>query len=378
MKKLVMCDFEEYNSTSNKLANFHYCNCFVKDGYEVLWMSNAFNHLNYFKDREAFRYKKSISSVERHQLAENVYGFAPYSLWLYANYPLFRSDKILEKFEKYIIPDIENSLRKLNFFDVDVLWISAPKAYYLTNVIKYKKLIYRIADDYKEFAELPNIARIDEMLIKKADNIIISSSTLKQYVLELGRTPLVLSNGVVFEHFNKTAVECPNEYQGKNRRRIVYVGALKYWFDTKLVKKIAEQVEADIFLVGSCDTDLSILRKYNNVHVLGARSYNLLPGYLQFADVAIIPFIRNKITDSISPIKLFEYCGAGIAVVSTNMEETIKLNAPIWIAENHDAFISGIKYYLSHGYDRMKLTEYARHNSWEQRYELMKKTFLDK
>jgi len=375
MKKVIMCDFAEYNSTTNKLANYHYCNCFVKDGYEVLWLSNAFNHLNYFKDKAAFRYKMSLSSVERHHLADQVYGFAPYSLWLYANYPFFRSSKILESFGKYIIPNIEESLRKLNFLDIDVLWISNPKAYYLTKVVKYNKLIYRIADDYKEFAELPNIAGIDELLIKRADNVIVASSTLEQHVIRQGKTPLVLSNGVEFEHFSKGGVARPAEYQQQERKRIVYVGALKYWLDLELIKKIAEQVEADIYLIGKCDIDLATLEQYSNVHILGNRSYDLLPGYLQYADVALIPFVKSSLTDSISPIKLYEYCAAGIAVVSTNMAETVKLKAPIWIAEDHESFIAGIRHYLFQGYNRSEMTEFARHHSWDQRYALMKKTF---
>lgn len=376
MKKLIMCDHAEYNSMVFKLANYHYCNCFVKDGYEALWVSDSFNQLIYFKDKKDYCFKKSISSPERHQLAENVYGFAPYSLRLYGNYPFCKSPKVLLQFEKYVMPNIRKSLEKMEFLNVEVLWISNPKACWLANVVKYKKLIYRIADDYRHFARFPNVAMIDDWLIRKADHVIISSSTLDERVLENGKTPLILSNGVEFERFLMHDGECPKEYQGRDRKRIIYVGAIRHWFDTELVEKIAKQLDADIFLIGKCETDLSRLKGYDNIHVLGARNYDLLPSYLQHADVALIPFIKSEMTDSISPIKLYEYCSAGIAVVSSNLKETAKLNAPIWIAENHEAFISGVRHYLDQGYARSALIEYGRRNSWDSRYELMKKMCL--
>lgn len=376
LKKVIICDFTEYNSKIFKLGNYHFCNCFVKDGFEALWMSNAFNRLIYFIDKEDYNFKKSISSVKRHRLAENVYGFAPYSLRLYGNYPFSRNPKIIERMPKGIVPNILKSLEKINFLNVDVLWISNPKTYWLTNVVTYKKLIYRIADDYSQLAQFPNIAVIDKQLIQKADSVIISSSTLERHVLNYGKKPVLISNGVEFEHFNKNAVTCPIEYQKNNRKRIIYVGALRNWFDVELVEKLAQQVEADIFLVGKCETDLSSLKKYSNVHILGPRTYDLLPGYLQYADVALIPFLRSSLTDSVSPIKLYEYCSAGVAVVSTNLTETSKLNAPIWLAQNHEEFIAGVRHYLTQGYDRAKLTEYGRRNSWDSRFELMKKICL--
>lgn len=377
MKKVIFADFVEYNSTTSRLGNYHFCNCFVKDGYEALWMSNAFNHLIFLKDKKDYLFKKSISTAERHCLADRVYGFAPFSIRLYGNYPFSRNPNIIERFDKYIIPNIRKSLNNILFADVDVLWISNPKAYWLTNVVNYKKLIYRIADKYSNFIEFPNIAVIDDMLIKKADGVIVSSSTLEQHVIDQGKTPLLLSNGVLFDHFSKNGLDCPVEFKHKAGKRIIYVGALKYWFDIQLVRKLAEQVEADIYLIGKKEIDLSILERYDNVHILGPRSYELLPGYLQYANVALIPFIKNEITDSISPLKLYEYCSAGVAVVSTNLEETARLNAPIAMAENHDAFIEQVKRYLYEGYDRSKLIEYGRNNSWDVRYQHMKKVFLE-
>lgn len=375
MKKVIISDFVEYNDESNKLGNYHYANCFAKDGYQVLWMSNAFNPLVYIKDKSDFKFKKSISKPIEHRLAENIYGYAPYSLWLYGNYLFHKSPSIVFNGHKLIRPNINKALRKIGFEEVDVLWISNPKHYWLTNVVKYKKLIYRIPDDFSKFSEYPHsVASIEQNLIDKADYVFITSKLLEKKVLERNRKPYVLNNGVEFERFNERCMY-PKEYN-KLRKKIVYVGAIKYWFDTELVKSLAKEVDADIYLIGNPQINLSQLQHMSNVYILGARPYKDIPSYLQYGDVAIIPFIKNELTDAVSPIKLYEYCSSGIAVVSTNLRETANLNAPICVAENHRKFIEGIKYYLENQYNRKKIVSFAKENSWDSRYQFAKSIFI--
>jgi glycosyltransferase involved in cell wall biosynthesis len=53
------------------------------------------------------------------------------------------------------------------------------------------------------------------------------------------------------------------------------------------------------------------------VVTLGARKPDELVGYLQHADVLIVPHIVDGFTDSLDPIKLYEYQAVGRPVVST-------------------------------------------------------------
>lgn len=371
MKKMIMADFVEYNDKTSKLGNYHYCNCFVNDGYEALWMSNSFNPLIYFKDKEDYAFKKRISTPQRHELAPNIYGYSAFSWRLYGNYLFSRNPKIVLQNEKYIRPNPLHTFHKMQFDEVDTLWISNPKLYWLTNVVRYNRLIYRIADDYAQFKEFPNIERVEQRLIEKADHVFVTSSRLREKVLRHGKQPHILNNGVQFEHFAHHRSEQPAEYQASEQLKIVYVGAIKYWFDVELVERLAKEVTADIYLIGKAEIDLSRIAALSNVHVLGAKAYDTIPSYLKYADVAIIPFVKSKATDAVSPIKLYEYCSAGIAVVASNMEEVKKMNAPVDVAEDHDDFIRRVKRYLHEGYDQAPLIEFGRRNSWSSRYQFV-------
>ncbi len=51
--------------------------------------------------------------------------------------------------------------------------------------------------------------------------------------------------------------------------------------------------------------------------LVGAVHRDLVPGYLQHADVLVVPHLVTPFTDSLDPIKLYEYRAVGRPVVAT-------------------------------------------------------------
>ncbi len=374
MKKIVIGDFTEYNFPTAKLGNYHICNQFVKNGYEALWISNTYNELIFLKDKVDYACKRAISKPHRNILANNVYGFAPWSWRLYGDYPFSRNPRIIQNMPGTIRPDIKKSMAKMDFDKADVLWISNPKLFWLADVIEYGRLAYRIADDYAHFKDFPNIAALEEQFIKKADHIFMTSHLFEEKVRRLGKKPVTLKNAADTEFF-AAEQPAPVDYRDKSRKRIVYVGAIRYWFDVELVARLAEKVAADIYLVGTELENLDGIRSRPNVHILGARDFSTVPAYMQHADVAIIPFKTGELTAAISPLKLFEYCAAGTPVVSTYMREVAQLDAPICVARNAEDFISGVQKALDNPKPTDQLQEYAARNSWAERFNTIKEEF---
>jgi glycosyltransferase involved in cell wall biosynthesis len=69
--------------------------------------------------------------------------------------------------------------------------------------------------------------------------------------------------------------------------------------------------------LGDPHTDVSELAAEPNVHLLGGRLYEQLPAVLRGADVGLIPYVRSELTDSIFPMKVYEYLAAGLPVIAT-------------------------------------------------------------
>jgi hypothetical protein len=377
LKKVIIADFVEYNDPTAKLGNYHLCNQFVKDGYEALWLSNAFNELIWIKDREDYDFKKSISTPVRHALAENIYGFAPWALRLYGNYPFSRNPDIIRHFSKWIKPNIQSTLKAIGFDEVDVLWISNPKFFWLADVVRYKKLVYRIADDYTHFKEFPEIAELEAEFIRKADHVFVTSEIFAHKALSQGKTPTLLKNAVDISAFVQEDMLIPPEYAASTSQKIVYVGTIKYWMDQELLVQLSQAVDADIFLIGPEGINLDSLRACENIHILGPRKYKDVPAYMKHADAAIIPFITGDLTAAISPLKLFEYCAVGTPVISSSMEEVRRLNAPIIVAEDHASFIEGVRHTLASERQSEALMDFAKQNSWDDRYGLIREVLYE-
>lgn len=374
MKKIVFGDFAEYNYPTAKFGNYHICNQFVKNGYEALWVSNVFNELICLKDKADYDCKRAIAKPIRNQLAENIYGFAPWSWRLYGNYPFCRDPGIIENMPRTIRPDVKVSMKEMDFYRVDVLWISNPKLFWLADVIAHERLVYRIADDYARFREYPNIEILEKGFIRRAGHVFITSDLFEEKVLRLGTKPIMLRNAVDLDFFSEEQA-LPEEYKKNTRKRVLYVGTIHYWFDVDLVARLARAVDADVYLIGKEIQNLDVLRSYSNVHILGARDFSSIPAYMQHADVSVIPFVRGELTAAISPLKLFEYCASGTPVVSTYMEEVARMEAPVYIARDHADFIEGVRKALENPGSSSILKEYAAQNSWKNRFRIIMEEF---
>ena len=73
--------------------------------------------------------------------------------------------------------------------------------------------------------------------------------------------------------------------------------------------------------MGKTGVDCSELQRLPNVHFVGTRSYDSLPGFAKGFTVGILPFKVNRLTENVNPIKLREYLAAGLPVVSTALPE---------------------------------------------------------
>jgi len=160
----------------------------------------------------------------------------------------------------------------------------------------------------------------------------------------------ISTNGVDIEHWRIAPKSAPKDLQPilKTGQTIIgYHGALAKWIDYDLLHKIADVDGFQLLLIGyEHDTSFkeSGLAQRNNVHFLGSKSYFDLPNYAHYYDIGILPFRKYKLTESVSPVKLFEYMALGKPVVTTDLVECLKYESCL-IAEatDHETFVANLK-----------------------------------
>jgi GT2 family glycosyltransferase len=75
----------------------------------------------------------------------------------------------------------------------------------------------------------------------------------------------------------------------------------------------------------------------SNVVFLGPKPIEVLPAYLQHCHAALLPFVPGKISDAVSPVKIFEYLFMGKPVIATPLPE-IKGMPNVHIADTPQDF----------------------------------------
>ncbi len=107
------------------------------------------------------------------------------------------------------------------------------------------------------------------------------------------------------------------------------------------------------------------------------KNYKEIPNYIYYSDVALIPFEVNELTNSVSPIKLYEYMSLGLNVVSTNLKEVKYINSPAYIADSYEKFVNYIKQAIKNkDKDRQRNIRFSKENTWNKRFEKNKGTYI--
>lgn len=106
-----------------------------------------------------------------------------------------------------------------------------------------------------------------------------------------------------------------------------YFGNIERRMDYELLEKVFDKnPDKNFVFVGPINDDLlpATWYKKSNVHLIGRVPFEEMPSILKGFDVAIIPFKKDGVSNTIFPLKLFEYLGSGVPVVSTNFNEDLK------------------------------------------------------
>jgi len=118
----------------------------------------------------------------------------------------------------------------------------------------------------------------------------------------------------------------------------VYVGTLhEERIDVPLVVALAEaRPDLQIALVGPDrlgSESSARLAAHPSIHLIGAQPYGRVPGFLQHADIVVIPHLVNRFTESLDPIKAYECQAAGRPTVATPVAGFRELGPPIVVVD---------------------------------------------
>ncbi len=232
--------------------------------------------------------------------------------------------------------------------------------------VKGSQIIYEHIDDLSLDLNLTKQKQLaHEMLLSNPDVVVICSARLlyEEAVEVRGSSKNI--------HLILNACD-PKHWQlakktDKKRKVIGFFGCLEHWVDLDLLEYIATSLpEYDLCLVGPARIALDNLKQQPNCQLLGLVNYSELPQIAATFDVAILPFKVNKLTDAVSPVKLFEYACLDIPIVSTAFQEIRQYAGLVRIAEDRETFVSLLRVALTES-QSIDNSRFILENSWDRR-----------
>jgi len=228
--------------------------------------------------------------------------------------------------------------------EATVLWVADPRLVEAALAVPHDAFVFDAIDDWRQhpWAGRAAVSRGYELAARHADVVFAVHPRLLEMLQPSGHAE-VLYNAVDARPW--AAARPASELAGTPRPLAGYAGMIQRRMDAPLLAGAARLLpHAGFALVGSVSPayrrELGDLGP--NVRLVGARPYHEVPALIAACDVGIVPHVRDALTATMDPLKLYEYLAAGKPVVSTVASPNPALAGAVQIVAGAEAFAAAI------------------------------------
>jgi teichuronic acid biosynthesis glycosyltransferase TuaH len=289
--------------------------------------------------------------------------------------PVYRA--ALKLNEWLIASRIKKAIRRFNV--KDYIFINSYNFHYpnvgdlLAPLLKVYHCVDPLASAYDQRHGLISEAHV----VKTSDVIICSSQQLYVEKKALNPNTYFVPNAADISHSQKALdpyLKVADVITGIPKPVIGYFGNIERRMDFEMLKQvIALNTDKSFVFVGPQGKEYIPDWFYQtaNLYLPGRVPYDMMPAILKGFDVALMPFKKDDVSRTIFPLKLFEYLGAGKAIVSTDFNIDLQdfTKDTVAYCATADEFSAAITKALTNDDPQMpaKRLAIATDNTWEKR-----------
>ncbi len=374
--KVLMATAQHWKSPF-QVGSHQLARAFLRNGWEVGFIGDPISPWHFLKGVDGSLKERYATYREGGRFSEDgkLWAYVPAALLTPHDKPLLRSAWVQRGWMNLTFPNLKAVVRAHGFEHVDLLYLDVPTQYFWLDAAEYSKSVYRISDLYRAFAKFPQEARkLERNIARRVDLTLYTAHGLEDDVRSLNpQRALYFPNGVDYGFFNDNPKSMPAEYASMPGPRIVYAGALDFWFDYAMLNEAARRLpDYSFILIGPQPLANKRLEQLANIHLLGMRPYNQLPAYYAHADVGIIPFDVGAYPDlvhAVHPLKLYEYMACGIPVVAARWKELELLHSSAALYGTVDEFVMALRQAVEQRPNAEDLKAFAKAADWQNRME---------
>lgn len=285
----------------------------------------------------------------------------------YSDNRLFQSpiDKTLEYMDEII---------KFNFKDKKKIFVVSFPYPYLVRIVNQLNMngwvtIYDVRDDWEEFHKVKQAKWFDinaeKYIVNNCDIVCAVSRPLQRKIQNYTKNKIIQLSPNAFD--SKFIKDSKIKIAPRDGKAVIgYFGHLtNSWFDWESLIKIAKLKTNWTFeIIGHhIPNNLNLP---SNIKYMEPKIHNEIREITKKWRVAIIPFKIGKLSNAVDPIKVYEYLGLGLPVVSFRMPQ-IHDYPYVFIANNVNEFILQIQKALTVSMDIKVIEKFLANNRWENR-----------
>jgi UDP-galactopyranose mutase len=229
----------------------------------------------------------------------------------------------------------EGALRRLLDTVLDTPGRPVIRWYYTPMMLPFSSHLQAVCTVYDCMDELanfrfapPELIPLERKLLEMADLVFTGGYSLYEVKRRLHPSVHPFPSSVDVAHFAtaRQAAGEPADQAGLPGPRLGFYGVIDERMDLGLIASVADaRPDWTLVMIGPVvKLDPAALPQRPNIHYLGGKQYDELPGYAAGWNVALMPFAINAATRFISPTKTPEYLAAGLPVVSTPISDVIR------------------------------------------------------
>ena len=206
-----------------------------------------------------------------------------------------------------------------------------------------------------------------------ADLVLTNGEGNRRRFLALRSDIHVVPNGAEFDT-PATLAAAPEALAALPPPILGYVGNIRDRVDWDLIAAIAAARPGwSIAMIGPLDNPEAAadMARHANVHLLGPMQYEITRSALTSFDVAIVPHCINAMTESMNPLKVYNYLAAGLPVVATAVANLDDVRDLITVVPDAPGFIAAVEQQLARGEVPVLAPERRAALSWPVRVAAM-------
>ena len=232
----------------------------------------------------------------------------------------------------------------LSFRD-PLLWTYNPLTARFISLKGHSLIVYHAVDALQEQPDMPSklISQEEKYLCSVADQVFVTSPKLEAALMNYSRHLRFDPNVADYSHFSRaldfTSQDYPIDLVSIPEPRIGFMGAISsYKIDISLIAELAQtHPEWNFVFIGPIGegesiTDISVWSTLDNIHCLGAKSYSVLPNYCAGFQCGILPLTQTAYSESMFPMKFFEYLASGLPIVATSIPSLKEFSSVAFLA----------------------------------------------